>query len=56
MALPWLESLRVWGDDGRATSGSEAPVRVAVLFAGIVVAINLFVDLAYAWANPKVRT
>ena len=29
---------------------------VAVLFAGIVVAINLFVDLAYAWANPKVRT
>ena len=28
---------------------------VAVLFAGIVVAINLFVDLAYAWANPKVR-
>ncbi|MFO0906255.1 MAG: DUF1552 domain-containing protein [Pirellulales bacterium] len=34
MALPWLESLRVWGDEGRPTSGSEAPVRVAVLFAG----------------------
>ena len=34
MALPWLESLRVWGDEGRAASGSEAPVRVAVLFGG----------------------
>src|SRR6187399_2083035 len=35
MALPWLESLRVWGDDpsGRQAA-SEAPVRLAVLFAG----------------------
>jgi len=32
MALPWLESLPVWGDDGRPAS--EAPVRLAVLFAG----------------------
>lgn len=35
MALPWMESIRVWGDD---TSGnepsSEAPVRTAVLFSG----------------------
>jgi hypothetical protein len=35
MALPWMESLRVWGD---VTPGnqpaSEAPVRLAVLFAG----------------------
>jgi hypothetical protein len=41
MALPWLESLRVWGDEpakGTAavtsTNGSEAPVRLAVLFSG----------------------
>lgn len=37
MALPWLESLRVWGDEGQASSASrssEAPVRLAVLFAG----------------------
>ena len=38
MALPWLESVPVWGDDGRTTShdgdGSEAPVRFAALFAG----------------------
>lgn len=35
MALPWMESLRVWGDEppGRQAS-SEAPVRLAVLFAG----------------------
>jgi Protein of unknown function (DUF1552) len=35
MALPWLESLRVWGDEpaGREAA-SAAPVRVAVLFAG----------------------
>jgi hypothetical protein len=33
MALPWLESLAVWGSEttGRA---SEAPVRLAVLFSG----------------------
>ena len=35
MALPWLESLRVWGDEAKAVRGaSEAPVRLAVLFAG----------------------
>src|SRR3954468_1758776 len=35
MALPWLESLNVWGDVARgATVASEAPVRLAVLFAG----------------------
>ena len=35
MALPWLESLNVWGDvAARAEVASEAPVRLAVLFAG----------------------
>lgn len=35
IALPWLESLTVWGDETRPQqAGSEAPVRVAVLFAG----------------------
>lgn len=36
MALPWLESLPVWGDApaAAATSGSQAPVRLAVLFSG----------------------
>lgn len=35
MALPWMESLPVWGDTAvRAGSSSEAPVRLAVLFAG----------------------
>src|SRR5215471_8022059 len=35
MALPWLESLRVWGDEPRGNAkASEAPVRLAVLFAG----------------------
>jgi hypothetical protein len=35
MALPWLESLNVWGDEpaGREPS-SQAPVRLAVLFSG----------------------
>src|SRR5215467_10408354 len=35
MALPWMESLPVWGDEpsGR-TQASEPPVRLAVLFAG----------------------
>jgi hypothetical protein len=33
MALPWLESLNVWGDEGKGKA-SEAPVRLAVLFAG----------------------
>ncbi|MEY3277055.1 MAG: hypothetical protein RL153_2323 [Verrucomicrobiota bacterium] len=36
MALPWMESVRVWGDEpgGEKASASEAPVRVAVFFAG----------------------
>ncbi|MFM2095006.1 MAG: hypothetical protein RIS70_2130 [Planctomycetota bacterium] len=36
MALPWLESLPVWGDEPQAAAqrGSSAPVRLAVLFAG----------------------
>jgi hypothetical protein len=35
MALPWLESLNVWGDEARgARAASQAPVRLAVLFAG----------------------
>lgn len=35
MALPWMESLPVWGDEaaGRQSS-SEAPTRMAILFAG----------------------
>ena len=35
MALPWMESLAVWGDQTRAASAaSQAPVRLAVLFSG----------------------
>jgi hypothetical protein len=34
MALPWLESLNVWGDEPKQKPASEAPVRLAVLFAG----------------------
>ncbi len=34
MALPWLESLPVWGDEPRAKRDSEPPVRFACLFAG----------------------
>src|ERR1700710_2515165 len=35
MALPWLESRAVWGDQPTVKGGaSEAPVRLAVLFAG----------------------
>jgi hypothetical protein len=35
MALPWLESLAVWGDSSKKEkAGSEAPVRFAALFAG----------------------
>jgi hypothetical protein len=35
MALPWMESFRVWGDEptGREPS-SQAPVRMAILFSG----------------------
>jgi hypothetical protein len=35
MALPWMESLPVWGDVTKAASpGSQAPVRFACLFSG----------------------
>ena len=36
MALPWMESLNVWGDTPPVATrpASEAPVRLAVLFAG----------------------
>src|SRR2546426_1863314 len=35
MALPWLESFNVWGDESlHSPPASEAPVRLAVLFAG----------------------
>src|SRR5438874_8817534 len=35
MALPWMESFTVWGDQPRATApASQPPVRLAVLFAG----------------------
>ena len=35
MALPWMESLNVWGDEPRGRdAASEAPVRLAVLFSG----------------------
>lgn len=35
MALPWMESLPVWGDDrGSKQVGSQAPTRMAVLFSG----------------------
>src|SRR5438445_6389688 len=36
MALPWMESLTVWGDSPPAgvKPGSEAPVRLGVLFSG----------------------
>lgn len=35
MALPWLESLNVWGDEPRrGRRASEAPVRLAVTFSG----------------------
>ena len=33
MALPWLESTAVWGDENNAP-GSQAPTRMAILFAG----------------------
>ena len=34
MALPWLESVPVWGDDKPKNASSEPPVRMAVLFSG----------------------
>jgi hypothetical protein len=34
MALPWLESLPVWGDEPNPGRSSTAPVRMAVIFSG----------------------
>src|SRR5580698_3471285 len=34
MALPWLESIPVWGDDKPKDRSSEPPVRLACLFSG----------------------
>jgi hypothetical protein len=34
MALPWLESVPVWGDDKPRRASSDPPVRFAVLFSG----------------------
>lgn len=37
MALPWMESLRVWRDapgSAALSDGSKAPMRVAALFPG----------------------
>ena len=35
MALPWMESLPVWGAESTAAgAGAEAPVRLAVMFSG----------------------
>jgi hypothetical protein len=35
MALPWMESMRVWGDaPASGPASSEAPVRLAVMFSG----------------------
>jgi peptide/nickel transport system permease protein len=51
-SLPGLGGLAV-----NSTLSHDLPVvqGVAVLFALLVVTINLFVDLTYAWVNPKVR-
>ena len=35
MALPWMESMRVWGDESIGdTASSKPPTRMAILFAG----------------------
>lgn len=34
VALPWLESIPVWGDDKPKDRASEPPVRIACLFSG----------------------
>ena len=51
-ALPGLGSLMV-----TAATQHDIPVvaGMAVYFTVIVVAINLVVDLAYVWLNPRVR-
>jgi hypothetical protein len=48
MALPWMESLGVWGGAAKAAAAAnEAPVRLAVLFAG-----NGFHSREW-WARPS---
>jgi peptide/nickel transport system permease protein len=51
--LPGLGGLAV-----QATNQHDIPVvqGVAVYFTLFVIALNLFVDVAYSWLNPKVRT
>lgn len=51
-SLPGLGGLAV-----SSTLSHDLPVvqGVAVLFAVLVVSVNLLVDLTYAWVNPKVR-
>jgi peptide/nickel transport system permease protein len=51
-ALPGLG-----GELVNATTQGDLPVVLAIVtyFAVAVVVINLAVDLAYMWANPKVR-
>jgi len=34
MALPWLESMQVWGDETANSSASDAPIRLCVTFSG----------------------
>lgn len=35
VALPWMESLKVWGDEAKGKEpGSQAPTRMAILFSG----------------------
>ncbi len=34
MALPWMESIRVWGDESNVTKSSQAPIRLCVTFSG----------------------
>jgi hypothetical protein len=50
MALPWLESLPVWGDAPVRGRSSQPPVRLAVLFAG-----NGFHSREW-WARGQGRT
>ncbi len=34
MALPWMESIRVWGDESNVAKSSQAPIRLCVTFSG----------------------
>jgi peptide/nickel transport system permease protein len=51
-SLPGLGSLVV-----SASLGHDLPVvqAIAVIFTLVVIVVNLLVDLAYAWLNPRVR-